>query len=447
MAWAIVLLSVYAIAFAANRFAGAVTPAPGTVIATGTPPATAAPVAAVPATLPAAKPLSTVDSVFAPATLKVLGMIVLGILTVGVMHSLRGRYVTRTRRRGVTGSALVLGLLGLFVSVMLVLLVLALTTGTFMWAAYISVGLLLLVALSQFTLPAWWWALTECDTLAASLRTRADNSTFELPGLAYVGSIARLLLPKPAATVDVRELDTPFQHQQIKDLLRHCTREFGRVVILIDDVDILPSQHFHDLFRTMRPSSKVNNVRVVICAPRYFFHAFRSETLGDVHSTVRQVYMLGDPDLYDDRTPEFRLRPLKPNTFTDILRAVLLSRLRIPLPRAIPPETTCKPIAHVIDRWNQGLTPDDWKRITGYLALVGATRRELLREIDRLLRTPGAKPFDFWPLKDDNLRILQRQVENLKSDYHHDETSLYADVVRRAAETEAKLKLSGHPAV
>jgi hypothetical protein len=157
--------------------------------------------------------------------------------------------------------------------------------------------------------------------------------------------------------------------------------------------------------------------------------------------------MLGDPDLYDAQTPDFRLKPLFSNTFTNVLRAVLLSRLRIPLPRAIPPNATCKPIAHVIDRWNKDLTKDDWDRIKGYLGLVGATRRELLREIDRLLRTPGAKPFDFWPLKDDNLRILQRQVENLKSDYHHDETSLYADVVRRAAETEAKLKLIANPAM
>jgi hypothetical protein len=251
-------------------------------------------------------------------------------------------------------------------------------------------------------------------------------------------------------------MDTPFQHQQIKELLRLCTNCFGRVVILVDDVDILPSDHFHELFRTLRPIGKVPQVRMVVAVPRYFFNAVRSGSLGDVHSTVRQVYMLGDPDRYalgvngdfSLKFPEYSREGAPSDELRQFFAEYLWTRLRLPItPDPMPGKeaVSCDPISFAVGRWCEKCGKDDWDRVKSFMVRVGASRREIFRETERLLRQSGARPFDFFEtstaLREEELDRGLPQMEHLKSEYYRDEASLRADVVVRAVDLQSSASL------
>jgi hypothetical protein len=294
------------------------------------------------------------------------------------------------------------------------------------------------IGLAQFLLPKWWWTYGRCQSLADAIRGRDGQSApTDLPFGSHVTALARILLPQPAGLPDLRSMDSPFQHQQIKELLRRCAADFGRVVILIDDVDVLPSSEFHELFRLLRPMSKVTGVRCVVCVPLYFYYAIKAESLGDIHSTAQRCLVMGDPDLYSGPAEKFSLRQgLTAHEFAKKLRAVLATRLRLKVSGGAHAAKGAAVIDHLTERW--GAAPADWARVKAYLNRVGASRRELIRETARLVDNPRGRPFD-----DKHRSTVSgwgNAFERRKTEYHRNEQSLVADVVARVAHVKATLE-------
>src|SRR5205807_9189048 len=98
---------------------------------------------------------------------------------------------------------------------------------------------------------------------------------------------------------DLREMPVPFLEQEVKNLLREQVRAFGSVLILIDDVDVLQNAEFSRLMRMLRPLSKVKHVCAVIAVPKFFYYSFHHDQLNDLHSTARDVYLMGDANLFE----------------------------------------------------------------------------------------------------------------------------------------------------
>lgn len=303
----------------------------------------------------------------------------------------------------------------------------------------IWIGAVIGVAGSLLVLPRWWWTYVECAGMLDALRSRDSGSTPDLPGVSQITSVVKLLLPQAAGLPDIRNMDAPFLQQEIKRLLRHCTRAFGGVVILIDDVDVLPSSNFHELFRILRPLSKTKNVRCVVCVPAYFYHAMSVDLLSDVHSTARCCHLLGDPSIYRGRTQNFRIRRMELAEFRAYLAQVLYSRLKIPVRITPGNAEALEPLKYVIDRWCERCGKNDWKRIWSYLKRINASRREIIRECDHLLQYSSRVPF--MGQHHSTLLGRKRELERLKDDYNDDENSLATDMLQRQKLGDARAAL------
>ena len=112
--------------------------------------------------------------------------------------------------------------------------------------------------------------------IGPSVRVRSEPYSgfldlFLSGGLSHsLGWVASRILPA-ADHMRVRDqVSEPFVQELTKQTLEECVRSFGRVVILIDDLDALPSEKFHELLRFVRPLSKVGGVRGVLATPLFF---------------------------------------------------------------------------------------------------------------------------------------------------------------------------------
>lgn len=228
------------------------------------------------------------------------------------------------------------------------------------------------------------------------------------------------------------------------------------------------------MFRILRPFSKVTRARCVVCVPRYFYESLQSDMLGDVHSTVRHCYMLGDRRFYGGAREHFAPKKVSVEDFEKELFELLKSRLRVCVDR--PERFTMKHakenakeneelsgVFRVVlsqfwgvkdgkDKPREDKAGEDkkveWERISQELARIGPSRRELIRQLDRITRNTAFRPFDKVtdPSLDHPARTQQLlgipEIEAFKTDYNFNEVALRADLVERQQWYEAWLALS-----
>ena len=224
----------------------------------------------------------------------------------------------------------------------------------------------------------------------------------------------------------------PFLQNEMQAILERCVQTFRRVVILVDDVDVLPSRQFHELFRVLRPATKVPGVAALVCVPRFFFELVKSPSLGDLHSTVRRCEVVGLSDLFEGADKEFAFRA-DPDRASLLARVteLLLSRVRLPIDGPPGPLAGTYLFSRIMGHWERAVAdPDKWTTIKDRMAKHGPSRREILRVTESLAR---GEP----------LSVVDRDASHLKTNYDDVEQSLDCDVELRANRQDAKSKLHG----
>ena len=242
------------------------------------------------------------------------------------------------------------------------------------------------LCLAQPWLPAWWDFKFRCYDLLLQLAQRAQKEPADLALVGQLAALAKMFLPVGVAGPDYQAMETPFLEQELKRLLHDCRVHFGRVIVLIDDVDVLPGEKHPELLRILRPVSKVRGATFLIAAPLHFFHLYRYASLNDVQSTVQNVIVMGDPKLF--RGAEGKEEPfsLKIEALKESLEQLLAANMRIPCSSGTLPGF----VKNLAACWVSG---ENKKRVDDELERCGASKRELLRELDRMLSIPGRQPF------------------------------------------------------
>jgi hypothetical protein len=276
------------------------------------------------------------------------------------------------------------------------------------WLAVWAFGLV--AANAQLALPDWWELKSRCRGIQEELRRgAAEPAGFSLGGFA---EIARLVLPVSSDRPDYGNLETAFLEQEIKGLLRDCAAQFGRVIILVDDVDVLPTDKYGDLMRLLRPLCKVEGTWCLVSVPLPFYRLFRYGLGNDVQSTVQGVWVLGNSDLYWpewEKTDGHEPFELKPDSSVRKHLPVLIERLLFTRlkwrgkaaksddpfdQRSHPDSALTLWLKEFVERW-------EWRAADSKVRQAlnkdhhGPGLRVLLREMERMFARPEVKPFDF----------------------------------------------------
>lgn len=250
-----------------------------------------------------------------------------------------------------------------------------------------------LLTIAIVCLPRWWESYLYFDRILARMRSEPAHRLIDTPLLAPLGTLAWFLarvLPSSESTEQVDKISEPFVQELTKQALVECSKSFRRIVVLIDDVDALPSQEFRSIMRLLRPLSKVPGVRCVLSTPLYFHFVLGEEKLGDIHSTVQASIVVGNSQIFAEW-------PEQPGKVTEdrmelenFLIDLVVSRLRTGL-RDIPfssKEEKRKIILqspafrYVLEPW---IKPSD-DFIFELFRRFGTSRREVLRVLHAALR-------------------------------------------------------------
>ena len=270
--------------------------------------------------------------------------------------------------------------------------------------SFLYVGLLAAV----FFLPRWWENYVKFRYFALA----TDNRNFNLnPQLPFFAAFLAQILPSRVAHKELDRLSIPFLQQRLKEVLKLSAESHKRVVILVDDADILPLDQYNNLLRVLRPVSKVKGVSCLIAVPNFFGPLLDSVSLGDAHSTVRNYAYLGMPEFYSSGVkgpfyPRFgdkqsnvinRANVIKRGDLHRELIDVLLSRLKFKL---APPNSKMPRSDYldslksnllfwlVLQSWGFGpeAAQEDLRQDECYfLKKVEGSYRELLRAIESRL--------------------------------------------------------------
>ncbi|MEM7478968.1 MAG: WD40 repeat domain-containing protein [Planctomycetota bacterium] len=274
------------------------------------------------------------------------------------------------------------------------------------------------LALAILAIPRWWEDYVRFQRITRQLQSQNDTRFIPVP---YVGSFLASVLPKSDDHEELDKISMPFLQQRTKNILQECVNSFGRVVILVDDADILPTECFHLLMRIMRPITKVPGSACVIAVPSFFFDVLKSKTLGDAHSTIRECHYLGDPKLFlPGADAPFKLRqqqlPAKakssrtstaPDNQQDLgqeaitrhdfhirVAETLCSRLRIPLSDKVDPEelTRSKFVRNALSLWDFHPESDSKSQLNDdesyFLEATDGSKREIIRSLEARLPIP-----------------------------------------------------------
>jgi len=258
------------------------------------------------------------------------------------------------------------------------------TCGTLAIGGSIAVAAL---CIAQSWLPAWWDFKFRCYDLLTQLTQRTDKEPGDLPLVGQLAALAKMFLPVGVAGPDYQAMETPFLEQELKRLLHDCRVHFGRVIVLIDDIDVLPGEKHPELLRILRPVSKVRGATFLIAAPLHFFHLYRYASLNDVQSTVQNVIVMGDPELFTGADGKKAPFQLKMDSLLNSLQQLLAANMRVPCASHALPLFVQKIADCWVEAKNVQVVKDELDR-------CGSSKRELLRELDRMLSNPGRQPFE-----------------------------------------------------
>ena len=228
-------------------------------------------------------------------------------------------------------------------------------------------------------LPRWWQRYVYLDRILSRVRSDQSLRLHDMPLLAPMGFFSEYLarfLPTSESSEKLDEISEPFIQELIKQALNECTKIFPRVVILVDDVDALPSTEFHSVMRLFRPMSKVAGVRCIMTTPLYFHYVLGERNLSDFHSTIQRSIVVGNPTIIDHW-------PMEPDKITDntemlkeFLVDLVVSRLRMNLRDKDDKEIIlASPVFNfILEPWLQ-----NDNKIKELFDRFGTSRREIVR--------------------------------------------------------------------
>ena len=294
-----------------------------------------------------------------------------------------------------------------------------------------------MICMSIVLLPRWWRSYVFFDEMLVRCRPTpprrfADISFFGLAG--PLSSFIAQLLPASDSRDHIDSVSEPFVQELTKQTLVECVRNFDRVVILIDDIDALPSEKFHELLRLVRPLGKVPGTRCVLATPLYFHFALKQRNYGDVHSTVRASVVVGNKEIHDKWPNDPTHIADDTQVLSKFLVSLLISRLRVQLrsedlSKLKDVESAINespPFRFILRRWVGNDQKKPLERIKVMFSHFGTSRRELIRELGRSIRPETREGVDYKSLVE-SMSSATCILESLKRDYKHQENILNCD--------------------
>lgn len=171
-------------------------------------------------------------------------------------------------------------------------------------AALSAIGAAIALGIAATSLlPRYWLGFH----VARALEVRLAAETAERRVDFGFASVLAAMVPHGQSRT-LHDSSADFLQNELKVIADQLARAFGRVIVLVDDVDILPSRDYNELMRILRPLIKADEAhqRIValVAVPTIFWHAYKGPELNDIHSTVKDVWLLGDPALWETRGKE-----------------------------------------------------------------------------------------------------------------------------------------------
>ncbi len=172
------------------------------------------------------------------------------------------------------------------------------TDGPWVGFAYVA-ALFGILAAWLLLLPTARYQLANLRQLTTQIVDRTTAAAAPAPTAPFpLGEYVKALLPRYGDHELSNEAEARAQ-QGLQKVMRTLQRLFGRIVVWIDDVDILPSDKYSTVLRALRPLTKAGNgVVAIVAAPMSFYHAFKLKAPNDVHSSVRDAIVLAPKALF-----------------------------------------------------------------------------------------------------------------------------------------------------
>lgn len=286
------------------------------------------------------------------------------------------------------------------------------------------------LSIGILSLPRWWECYLLMNRILSRVRSEPAQRFMDMPLLAPMGSVSwylTRLLPSSESPDQLDKISEPFVQELIKQALHECSLAFRRTVILVDDIDALPSSEFHSVMRLLRPMSKVSGVRCILATPLFFHFVLGDENFSDVHSTVRTSIVVGNPTIFRD----WPQRPDKLTESRKFLREFLIdlvvSRLRMNLRddyhgrRAEVSKLILQSPAFkfVLDPWMR----EDDTFILELFTRFGTSRREIIRVMDEALK-PSLRDMSNTKARVNVMKKYGNALNRLKSQYRDQEDIL-----------------------
>ncbi|MDE0371373.1 MAG: P-loop NTPase fold protein [Rhodospirillales bacterium] len=379
--------------------------------------------------------------------IKIILLVMLGSIAVGLIYGAKMSVLTR-RYSIEHGLALVFGPYGAIKALNAIIVLLGIFVvgnilvgwpfqGSWNGIPYSYVWNLSLIGVAIMLLPKWWGSYLFFDNMLSRIRSEPAKPFPEMPVFGLIGPVSAFisqLLPASDSRDQLDSVSEPFIQELTKQTLAECIRNFDRVVILIDDIDALPSEKFHELLRLVRPLGKVRGTRCLLATPLYFHFALKQSNYGDIHSTVRASVVVGNRTIHDKWPSEPKRITENDQVLSEFLVKLLVSRLRLRLRaedinrigdiKSAVAESS--PFRFLLKPWIGGNGEEPFERIRLLFSEFGTSRREIIRAVGNSIRPEVRAALNDGSFSE-SLRSASSPLNDLKRDYQDQESLLDCD--------------------
>ena len=372
----------------------------------------------------------------------------IGAIVLGVLGNIR-QYIPNEGGQHGKGSRWFLNIFMSIVSIGCIVVAFVLMLRDVMWSMesseemYIYGWCLLSLSVAVAVIPRWWESYMFFDRTLTRIRTERGQKMLDGPLFTASGSFGWFLARILPSTDDPNQMDKvsePFVQELTKDVMEECRICFDRTVILIDDVDALPSDRFGEIIRLLRPISKMKNVRCIVASPLFFHYVLRSQELGDIHSTVQDTIVVGNNEIFHRWPDEPKSITRDPEILRNFLVDLMISRLKVKLEfddEHIRKEqrrdrrdriAQLEPFKFILEPW---LSSENSRQVNEEAVEIfsrfGTSRRELIRILEMTLdhKYRGETKVH---LREAIPEVKDNLVYDLKREYWQQEESLNCNV-------------------
>lgn len=295
--------------------------------------------------------------------------------------------------------------------------------------------LLIAISIAILILPGWWESYVYFDRTLSRIRSERSKRILDIPLFGPPGSLGWAITRLLPTSDDPHQLDKvsePFLQELTKDVLAECVKNFERVIVLIDDVDAVPSEQFHDIIRLIRPLNKVPGVRCVLASPLFFHYALRGSDFGDVHSTIQASIVVGQVGIHAEWPDNPDAITKNKKVLKRFLENLVISRLRTNLREEVAgslvnmDEVAKVPqVEYVLDPWLTGRGRRREASSNGVFLFdrFGTSKREVIRLLRKNIE-PVERSKREKNSRKEVLECDDKVLSELKEKYGNQETIL-----------------------